>query len=508
MQQMMANKMQNNNMQEGDRPQSPGSMGNAPSPSKRPRLDDGQFNGQQPQAGRGQPVPGAQMNQMPGGPNGMMLPNGMPADMNPLNFAQNGQQKLDMSGVAPQGMDGSFDMMNQQRPMANGAANPSQGNHALQDYQMQLMLLEQQNKKRLLMARQEQDNVNHVPGSSQAGQIQFAGAAPGMSPQNGRPGPSPNPNDQMKRMATPKMGPGAMPGSPAMGDANRGSPMPGQFDQNNLPPQMRQQMAFAAQQQSMMAQGQAPSSHPGFQNMQMGQIPPNMNMEQMQRMAAAQQQGRLPNGAPWPQGGQPMMQTPSQQGVGTPQQRPTNMPPPPAPSTEQQRTQPSSPAQGAGGPPTPSQAPKAAPKGKKEANKKVRPAHLNFSYVKSRTNLACTDRTHHRRAPQQRRTPRLPQQVQTPPPLLLLRLQHPLHPCTTPPLPTRRQAQTLRPVAQSHRPSNRHRQPWAWVMTLSASTMTSAWTLRMIALTCWRASILIRSCITRMMRTTLEVLTL
>ncbi len=31
------------------------------------------------------------------------------------------------------------------------------GNHALQYYQMQLMLLEQQNKKRLLMARQDQD---------------------------------------------------------------------------------------------------------------------------------------------------------------------------------------------------------------------------------------------------------------------------------------------------------------------------------------------------------------
>ena len=34
---------------------------------------------------------------------------------------------------------------------------PLDGNHALQDYQMQLILLEQQNKKRLLMARQEQD---------------------------------------------------------------------------------------------------------------------------------------------------------------------------------------------------------------------------------------------------------------------------------------------------------------------------------------------------------------
>ena len=39
-------------------------------------------------------------------------------------------------------------------------------NHALQDYQMQLMLLEQQNKKRLMMARQEQDGGDsmRIPG--------------------------------------------------------------------------------------------------------------------------------------------------------------------------------------------------------------------------------------------------------------------------------------------------------------------------------------------------------
>jgi len=40
------------------------------------------------------------------------------------------------------------------------------GNHALQDYQMQLMLLEQQNKKRLMMARQEQDNMINNGSSS------------------------------------------------------------------------------------------------------------------------------------------------------------------------------------------------------------------------------------------------------------------------------------------------------------------------------------------------------
>ena len=36
----------------------------------------------------------------------------------------------------------------------------SSGNYALQDYQLQLMLLEQQNKKRLLMARQELDAMS------------------------------------------------------------------------------------------------------------------------------------------------------------------------------------------------------------------------------------------------------------------------------------------------------------------------------------------------------------
>ena len=43
------------------------------------------------------------------------------------------------------------------------AGNPSsQGNHALQDYQMQMMLLEQQNQRRLIMARQEQDPLSRA----------------------------------------------------------------------------------------------------------------------------------------------------------------------------------------------------------------------------------------------------------------------------------------------------------------------------------------------------------
>jgi hypothetical protein len=49
------------------------------------------------------------------------------------------------------------DMFGLGGPSAPGPAAPGPSNHALQDYQMQLMLLEQQNKKRLMMARQEQD---------------------------------------------------------------------------------------------------------------------------------------------------------------------------------------------------------------------------------------------------------------------------------------------------------------------------------------------------------------
>jgi hypothetical protein len=50
---------------------------------------------------------------------------------------------------------------------ANGAMQgpgvATGGSHALQNYQMQLMLLEQQNKKRLMMAWQEQDNISGDP---------------------------------------------------------------------------------------------------------------------------------------------------------------------------------------------------------------------------------------------------------------------------------------------------------------------------------------------------------
>lgn len=48
---------------------------------------------------------------------------------------------------------------------SSSAGNSSQqSEHALQDYQMQVMLLERQNKKPLLMARKEQDTISGAGG--------------------------------------------------------------------------------------------------------------------------------------------------------------------------------------------------------------------------------------------------------------------------------------------------------------------------------------------------------
>lgn len=68
-----------------------------------------------------------------------------------------------------------------QQPM-QGTGPQSSGNHALQDYQMQLMLLEQQNKKRLMMARQEQHDNQPNAAGMQGVNMQ------GLSPSNSRTG--------------------------------------------------------------------------------------------------------------------------------------------------------------------------------------------------------------------------------------------------------------------------------------------------------------------------------
>ena len=251
-----------------------------------------------------------------------------------------------------------------------------QGNHALHDYQMQLMLLEQQNKKRLLMARQEQDQVR--PGEQPMGQ---GGFAPNMSPQGSRSGPSPNPSEQMKR-GTPKMGQAGLPGGPnsPMPDASmvhaRGSP--GAINFSTI--DMMQQSMKGVDGMPLGPGMRPPSSHPGFAG--------GPNQAQMEAIRA-QQSGRMPNGASWPQmsqgqvPGMPQGIQQSGQQMGTPQQRNAAMPPPPnVPAQNGVNGRPASPAHSAAaGTPQPASKPAPAKKGKAGKDTK------KVSLVSNRHNL-------------------------------------------------------------------------------------------------------------------------
>ena len=287
------------------------------------------------------------------------------------NLARNRGQGVPRPGMAGQdspmmqpgfdmGAPGSVEMYNQQmmRAVPGGPNGTNGGNHALQDYQMQLMLLEQQNKKRLLMARQEQDNVGRdgqpMPGGP-------AGFAAGMSPSGSRSGPSPDPG-QMKR-GTPKMGPAGLPASPMPDNMpQRSSPAAMGFA-GQMPPEMYQNGMTVPTNGMRMG----PSSHPG----QFGGQPFN-NPAQAAQIEALRTQGRLPNGAGWqqgPQGQAPMMQpaqAPQPQPIGTPQQRSNDMPPPPTVQPGAGTNGRPSPTQPAA-PPTPQSSNKANPKAKKDA---------------------------------------------------------------------------------------------------------------------------------------------
>jgi hypothetical protein len=78
---LMQTQMQRDGSMGDNRGQSPNSIENMGSPSKRPRTDGGNFNGQPGPAGRGQNMPNQQM----GGNNpngGLLLQNSLPSDMN------------------------------------------------------------------------------------------------------------------------------------------------------------------------------------------------------------------------------------------------------------------------------------------------------------------------------------------------------------------------------------------------------------------------------------------
>jgi hypothetical protein len=281
-----------------------------------------------------------------GMPNGLINPAVMPNQNDLMQPMPDGQGMLPMGGEF-YGANGQMVRPGMQTPGGQS------GNHALQDYQMQLMLLEQQNKRRLMMARQEQDSIARADGQPPLpGQ---PGLPPGTSPQGSRTGTSPNPSEQMKR-GTPKISQSGLPGSPSAGDVmqGRGSPGSMNFNAGQIPPDMNN--AFFMKPDGMVGPNmRPPSSNPGF------------NPQMVQAVQQAGAGNRMAGGWQPQQGpqGQPMMpqQSPATQPASTPQER-NQMPPPSAPPVGG-ANKPTSPQPGAA-PPTPQQANKPAPKGKKD----------------------------------------------------------------------------------------------------------------------------------------------
>lgn len=380
------------------RGQSPMPGDNAPSP-KRQRVDSGNFNPQMLPNGRPQGMGGQQPNG--NAPNATMLmaagfdpqnamspnfnqANGLPKNAAQLSYSQEmaNQAKNAMHGMpkgpmslagmphnspmltaGPEGQLIPADFLNNNGAAMRGANSMgATGNGgALADYQMQLMLLEQQNKKRLMMARQEQDVAQRDQGGmGPSGLMGQPGFAPPMSPRASRAGHSPASNDPAKR-GTPKMGQD----SPLPDVGMRNSPGPGNFE----PGQMQGGMlpfTMVGGPNGMMVRPQ----HPG-----QGPIP-----QQLEMMRQQQNIQRMANGGgAWPPGMQnPGQMMPPGQGIMQPNPMDANMPrnnmaPPQGPANG--RTQPPSPQQQNAAPPTPSQNNKAGPKKKDAKDKpKVRPA--------------------------------------------------------------------------------------------------------------------------------------
>lgn len=269
-----------------------------------------------------------------GGPNGQPGQPGQPGQAGqPGQPGQPGQgQPLPMGyeGMEPGFMGNGLILNAQMRQQGGngGAAGSGQLNgnsNALHDYQMQLMLLEQQNKKRLMVARQEQQE-----GQPRA---EGQGANPNarMSGQFKRPGSSPvvgNIGDG--RRVTPKL-----PNQPSpLIDANRASPL-----QSNFNGQGDFNVVVGPNGQMMRMQ------QPGQPGQQQGGPP------QQQQQQQPQQQHRFDDPQQLPQsqnGGPQAAAAPGQlpQTQGGPQRPPSRVSQMPPPGVQGgQRTQPSSPGQ-------------------------------------------------------------------------------------------------------------------------------------------------------------------
>lgn len=388
---------------DGNRPRTPSSGDNAPSPSKRPRIDGqpfapGMMNGGMP----GQQMTDPQMIQRQQHANNLLLANGMPpsnltqqqmqnfGSQNPqvqnktlqlfkqnvpahamqrANMPGQGSPNMMTPGMEMQMQNGNGDFYNGNTMNRNGAVNGGQNGHALQDYQMQLMLLERQNRKRLEMAKQEQ-NITDVP--SQNGNMQGM-FAPNMSPSGSRQGPSPNPADQMKR-GTPQLNKAGIPGP--------GSPMPDGGPRAS-PSAMNYNQMGQGMENGMRPNGmQPPSSHPNFAN-------GNPMNPQMQAMRNGQPGGPMAGGPGFQQG---QMGPGGQQGgpngqMGTPRQANAAMPPPQGVPPGNQNANPRAPSPAPSAPAgTPQQANKPNPK--KKDVKKDRKVCTYGARVKMNTDIS------------------------------------------------------------------------------------------------------------------------
>ncbi|KAK9467185.1 hypothetical protein V1512DRAFT_237941 [Lipomyces arxii] len=315
--------------------------------------------------------------QQPGAPH---VPGGLPMiGHTGSDPAHPGMFVSDMYGQNPNGSQ--MRMPPGSQPSVGGNTN------ALQDYQMQLMMLEQQNKRRLMVARQEQqDAVIKQPSAAPGMQNDVGYNA--MSPQQGRPAPSPQANMEMGKRATPKIANQPIPGSPLPDGQQFGA---GQRPSSrNSSPNMAGGFSSSVDQfnvlvgnggGNMMMRNVQGNHSAGFsQHLQ----PMGGNDMTGNRQAMA---GRQPNGLVWAQqqsNGQPMMA--GQQGGQQPGMGPGNpggptsqpqsrqhmqqMPPPQAPSAGRSSASPSMSNAPISAPTPP--ASKLMAKGKKEREPKKR----------------------------------------------------------------------------------------------------------------------------------------
>lgn len=283
-----------------------------------------------------------------------------------------------------------MDMNASQMAMLQGQAGMQQGGAGhdgtttLQNYRIQLYLLEQQNKKRLLIARRDQAHLNQNDGAPPiAGQggMQSLGMSPGS-----RADASPNP-DQMKR-GPPQLGANGIPASPPAGEnGSQGRGSPNANLMGGMTPEFNNPLFMKGMNDNMAGSRDGGMKPPTT-------VGPGMNME---AVARSQQASRMA-GVNWQGNGQAqgMAQQPGQNqptAMGASQPRPGDMPPPSAPTTgngANRSNQPPPPSPPPGqAPPTPSQTNKGNPKGKKENGpKKVRahfPMSLLSAFAKSAT---------------------------------------------------------------------------------------------------------------------------